>query len=136
MDQKQYRVTEVAKVLHRFIKADLSEDISLAMIGRQFPGISHEQLLDALVVCMDEAALDRERSEEMLASAKETMAGYTALLALVSIWRSQSDEQRRAITRTSSELAGALNDIEIDLTESHRQVGWALLANLMSRKPH
>ncbi len=136
MDQKQYRVTEVAKILHRFIKADLPEDLSLAMIGRQFPGISRGQLLDALVVCKDEAVLDRERSEEMLASMRETMAGYTALLALVSIWRSQSDEQRRAISRTSSELAGALNDLKIDLIEAHTQAGWGLLANLMSRKPH
>ena len=79
MDQKQYRVSEVAKVLHRFIKADLPEDLSLAMIGQEFPGISREQILEALVVCNDEAVLERERSEAMLASMRETAAGYCAL---------------------------------------------------------
>ena len=136
MGQNPYSVSEVAKVLHRFIKADLSEDLSLTMIGQEFPGISREQILEALAVCKDEVVLERERSEAMLANMRETAAGYGALLALVSIWRSQSDEQRRAIGRTSSELVGALNELEIDLTEAHRQEGWALLGNHTRSKPH
>ena len=136
MGQKQYSVSEVAKVLHRFIKADLPDDLSLTMIGKEFPGISREQIREALVVCKDEMVLERERSEAMLASMRETAAGYGALLALVAIWRAQSDEQRCAIGRASSELVGALNDLEIDLSEAQRQEGWALLANHTSRRPH
>ena len=136
MGQKHYRVTEVARTLARFIKADLSEDVSLAMIGQEFPGISHEQLLHALAVCKDEAVLERERSEEMLASMRETATGYGALLALVAIWRSLSDEQQRAIGQASSKLAGALNKLQIDSKEAQRQEGWGMLASLMDRKPH
>ena len=40
MRQSQHRATEVAKTLSRFIKADLAEDLSLAMIKRKFPGMS------------------------------------------------------------------------------------------------
>ncbi len=136
MGQKQYSVREVAKVLHRFIKADLSEDLSLTIIGQEFPDISREQVLEALVVCKDEVVLERERAEAMLASMRETTAGYGALLALVSIWRSQSDEQRRAIGRISAKLVAALNELELDLTDGHRREGWTLLPNHARRKPH
>jgi hypothetical protein len=40
MGQSQHRATEVAETLSRFIKADLAENLSLAMLHRKFPGIS------------------------------------------------------------------------------------------------
>ena len=136
MGQKQYRVTEVAEMLGRFIKADLDEGLSRIMIGQQFPGISHEQLLHALAVCRDEAVLERERSEEMLASMRETAAGYAVLLRLVGIWRSQSDEQRRVIAQANSEFACAFDKLQIDLRGAQTQERWKLVANPSSRKPH
>ena len=92
MGQTQHRATEVAKTLSRFIKADLAEDLSLAMINRKFPGISREDLLGVLAICQDEAALEYERSQELLASMRETTAGCAALFSLLDLWRSQSDE--------------------------------------------
>ena len=44
MRQTQYRATEVAKTLGRYIKADLTEGLSLALINRKFPGMTREEL--------------------------------------------------------------------------------------------
>ena len=62
MGQTQYRATEVAKTLSRFIKADLAEGLSLTLINRKFPGMSREELLRVLAICKDEATLEYERS--------------------------------------------------------------------------
>ena len=50
------------------------------MISREFPGISREELLRGLALCEDEVALEYERSQELLASMRQTTAGYAALL--------------------------------------------------------
>jgi hypothetical protein len=60
--QTQHRATEAAETLSRFIKADLAEDLSLAMINREFPGISREDLLRVFAICQDEAVLERART--------------------------------------------------------------------------
>jgi len=39
MGQPQHRVTEVAKTLSRYIKANLAEDLLLEIIGGDFPGV-------------------------------------------------------------------------------------------------
>jgi len=133
MRQSQHRATEVAKTLSRFIKADLAEDLSLSMINRKFPGLSGEELLRVLAICQDEATLEYERSQELLASMRETTAGYVALLALVDLWRSQSEEHRRMIGRISSELANTLDKLQAQWADSSRYEGWKLLANLTSQ---
>ena len=98
MGQTQYRSTEVAKTLSRFIKADLADDLALALINNKFPGMSREELLRVFGICQDKATIEYERSQEVLASMRETTTGYAALFALVDLWRSQSEAQRRAIS--------------------------------------
>ena len=83
MGQTQYRATEVAKALGRYIKADLAEGLSLDLINRNFPGITREELSRVLAICKDEATLEYERAQEMLMSMRETTAGYAALFALI-----------------------------------------------------
>jgi len=132
MGQAQHRATEVAATLSRFIKADLAEGLSLAMINREFPGISREDLLRVFAICQDEVVLEFERSQELLANMRETTAGYAALIALVDLWRSHSDEQRRLIRDASSELANTLDQLNQHLAATSRYKGWELLANLVS----
>jgi hypothetical protein len=132
MGQTQHRATEVAETLSRFIKADLAEDLSLAMINREFPGISHEDLLRVFAICQDEAVLEYERSQELLANMRQTTAGYAALFTLVDLWRSHSEEQRRLISDASSELADTLDQLNEYLAVSSRDKGWELLAKLVS----
>ena len=132
MGQTHYRPTEVAETLGKFIKADLAEDLSLAMIHRKFPGISREELLRVFVICQDDAVLEYERSQELLANMRETTLGYAALFALVDLWRSHSEEQRRLIRDASPELADALDQLNQHLAASPRDKGWELLANLVS----
>ena len=132
MGQAHYRATEVAETLSRFIKADLAEDLSLAMIHREFPGLSSEELLRVFAICQDEAVLEYERSQELLANMRETTAGYAALFALVDLWRSHSEEQRRLISDVSSELVDTLDQLNEHLAASSRDKGWELLANLVS----
>ena len=135
MGQTQYRSTEVAKTLSRFIKADLADDLALALINNKFPGMSREELLRVFGICQDEAALEYERSQEVLASMRETTTGYAALFALVDLWRSQSEEQRRAISDASFELAETLNRLQAQLATTSTQKGAQLLANLYSQRP-
>jgi hypothetical protein len=130
MGQTHHRATEVAETLSRFIKADLAEDLSLAMIRRKFPGLTREELLRVFAICQDEAVLEYERSQELLANMRETTAGYAALFALVDLWRSHSEEQRRLIGDASSELATTLDRLNEHLAASSRDKGWELLANL------
>ena len=85
MGQTYYRATEVAETLSKFIKADLAEDLSLAMIRRKFPGLSSKELLRVVAICQDEAVLEYERCQELLASMRETTAGYAALFALADL---------------------------------------------------
>ena len=136
MGQAHCRSTEVAKTLSRFIKADLAEDLSLAMINRKFPGMSREELLRVLATCQDEAVLEFERSQEVLASMRETTAGYAALFSLLDLWRSHSEEQRRVISDASSELANTLDKLQAQLAASSRHKSWELLANVTSQGPH
>jgi len=63
---------------------------------------------------------------------RETTAGYAALIALVDLWRSHSDEQRRLIRDASSELANTLDQLNQHLAATSRYKGWELLANLVS----
>jgi hypothetical protein len=130
MGQTQYRATEVAKTLGRFIKADLAEGLSLALIHRKFPGMSRDELLRVLDLCKDEATLEYERAQELLASMRETTAGYAALSALVDLWRSHSEEQRCVISEASFELAETLDKLEAQLAGASTQKGSELLANL------
>ena len=109
MGQTQYRATEVAETLGRYIKADLAEGLSLALINRKFPGMTRDELSRVLAICKDEATLEYERAQEMLVSMRETTAGYAALFALVDLWRSQSEEVRSAIGQASAEFAEVLN---------------------------
>src|ERR1700730_5789713 len=135
MGQAQYRSTEVAKTLSRFIKADLADDLALALINNKFPGMSREELLRVFGICQDEAALEYEHSQEVLASIWDTTTGYAALLALVDLWRSQSEAQRRAISDASFELAETLNRLQAQLATASTQKGSQLLANLYSQRP-
>jgi len=130
MGQAHYRATEVAKTLGRFIKADLAEGLALALIHRKFPGMSRDELLRVLDLCRDEVTLEYERSQELLASMQETTAGYAALFALVDLWRSHSDEERRAVSDTSFELAETLDRLHAQLAAASTQKGSELLANL------
>ena len=132
MGQSQHRATEVAETLSRFIKADLAEDLSLTMIHRKFPGLSREELLRVFAICQDDAVLEYERSQELLANLRETTVGYAALFALVDLWRSHSEEQRRLISDASSELADTLDQLSEHLAASSREKGWDQLANLVS----
>ena len=136
MGPTQHRATEVAKTLSRFIKADLAEDLSLTMINRKFPGMSREEVLRVLGICKDEATLEYERSQELLASMRETTTGYAVLFALVDLWSSHSEEQRRSIGLASSELATTLDKLQAQLAVSSRHKGWELLANFTSQRPH
>ena len=131
MGQTQYRATEVAKTLGRYIKADLAEGLSLALINRKFPGMTREELSRVLAICKDEATLDYERAQEMLVSMRETTAGYAALFALVDLWRSQSEEVRSAIDQASPEFAEVLNRLQAQLAAASAQKGSELLANLL-----
>jgi hypothetical protein len=132
MANTHYRATEVAETLSRFIKADLAEDLSLAMIRRKFPGLSRGELLRVFAICRDEVVLEYERSQELLASMRETTAGYAALFALANLWRSHSEEQRRLISDASSQLADTLDQLNERLVASSRDKGWELLAKLVS----
>lgn len=132
MGQSQHRATEVAETLSSFIKADLAEDLSLAMLHRKFPGLSREELLRVFAICQDEAVLEYERSQELLANMRETTAGYAALFALLDLWRSHSEQQRRLIGDASSELADTLDQLNQHLAAASRDKGWELLANLVS----
>lgn len=132
MGQTHYRAIEVAETLSRFIKADLADDLSLAMLHRKFPGLSTEELLRVFALCQDEAVLEYERSQELLANMRETTVGYAALFALVDLWRSHSEEQRRLISDASSGLADTLDQLSEHLAASSRDKGWELLANLVS----
>jgi hypothetical protein len=131
LGQTQYRATEVAKTLGRYIKADLAEGLSLALINRKFPGMTREELSRVLAICKDEATLDYERAQEMLVSMRETTAGYAALFALVDLWRSQSEEVRSAIDHASPEFAEVLNRLQTQLAAAPAQKGSELLANLL-----
>ena len=124
----------MAKTLSRFIKADLAEGLSLALIHRKFPGMSRDELLRVFDICKDEATLEYERAQEVLASMRETTAGYAALFALVDLWRSQSEEQRRLISEASFELAETLDRLQAQLTDLSSQKGAELLANFQRRK--
>jgi len=131
MGQTQYRATEVAKTLGRYIKADLTEGLSLALINRKFPGMTREELSRVLAICKDEATLDYERAQEMLVSMRETTAGYAVLFALIDLWRSQSEEVRSAIGEASAEFAEVLNRLQAQLAAASAQKGSELLANLL-----
>jgi hypothetical protein len=131
MGQTQYRATEVAKALGRYIKADLAEGLSLDLINRNFPGITREELSRVLAICKDEATLEYERAQEMLMSMRETTAGYAALFALIELWRSQSEDVRSAIGEASAEFAEVLNRLQAQLAAAPTQKGSELLANLM-----
>ena len=102
------------------------------MIHRKFPGLSREELLRVFAICQDDAVLEYERSQELLANMRETTVGYAALFALVDLWRSHSEEQRRLISDASSELADTLDQLSEHLAASSREKGWDLLANLVS----
>ena len=115
MAQAQYRATEVAKTLSQFIKADLAEGLSLALIHRKFPGMSRDALLGVLEICKDEATLEYERSQELSASMRQTTVGCAALFALVCLWRLQSEEQRRQISDVSFALAESLERLQAQL---------------------
>ena len=118
MGQTQYRATEVAKTLGRYIKADLAEGLSLDLINRKFPGMTREELSRVLAICKDEATLEYERAQEMLMSMRETTAGYAALFALIDLWRSQSEEVRSAIGQASAEFADVLNRLQAQLASA------------------
>ncbi len=133
MGQARHRATEVAKTLSRFIKADLAEGLSLALIDRKFPGMTRDEILRVLDICKDEATLEYERSQEVLASMRETTAGYAALFALLDLWRAQSEEQRQLISDASFELAETLERLETQFAEASRYMGPELLANLHRR---
>ncbi len=133
MGQARHRATEVAKTLSRFIKADLAEGLSLALIHRKFPGMTRDEILRVLDICKDEATLEYERSQEVLASMRETTAGYAALFALLDLWRAQSEEQRQLISDASFELAETLERLETQFAEASRYMGPELLANLHRR---
>jgi hypothetical protein len=133
MGQTQYRATEVAKALGRYIKADLAEGLSLDLINRNFPGITREELSRVLAICKDEATLEYERAQEMLMSMRETTAGNAALFALIDLWRSQSEEVRYAIGQASAEFAEVLNRLQAQLAAAPAQKGSELLANLLPR---
>ena len=132
MGQTHYRAIEVAEALSKFIKADLADDLSLAMIRRKFPGLSSEELLRVCAICQDEAVLEYERSQELLASMRDTTFGYAALFALLDLWRSHSEEQRRLISDASPALADALDQLNEQVAASSRDKSWELLANLVS----
>ena len=134
MGQTQHRATEVAKTLSRFIKADLAEGLSLALIHRKFPGMTRDAILRVLDICKDEAMLEYERSQEVLATMQETTAGYAALFALLDLWRSQSEGQRRRISEASFELAETLDRLETQFAEASRYAGAELLANIHRQK--
>lgn len=136
MGESQYRATEVAKALSRYIKAHLPEELALAMINREFPGLTREELSRVLAICQDEALLDYERSQDLLASMRETTAGCAALFALVELWRSHSEDQRSMIRHASSELANTLDRFQAHLAASARHTGWHLVANFTRRSPH
>jgi len=131
MGQTQHRATEVAQTLGRYIKADLAEGLSLDLINRSFPGITREELSRVLAICKDEATLEYERTQEMLASMRETTMGYAALFALIDLWRSQSEEVRSAIGEASAEFAEVLNRLQAQLSAAPAQKGSELLANLL-----
>ena len=131
MGQTQYRATEVAKALGRYIKADLAEGLSLDLINRNFPGMTREKLSRVLAICKDEATLEYECAQEMLMSMRETTAGYAALFALIDLWRSQSEEVRSAIGQASAEFADVLNRLQAQLASAPAQMGSELLANLL-----
>ena len=134
MGHSQHRATEVAKTLSRFIKADLAEGLSLALIHRKFPGMTRDEILHVLDICKDEATLEYERSQEVLATMQETTAGYAALFALLDLWRAQSEEQRHLISDASFELAETLDRLETQFAESSRCEAAELLANIHRRK--
>jgi hypothetical protein len=134
MGQAQYRATEVAKTLSRFIKADLAEGLSLALIHRKFPGMTRDEILHVLDICKDEATLEYERSQEVLATMQETTAGYAALFALLDLLRAQSEEQRRLISDASFELTETLDRLETQFAEASRYEGAELLANIHRQK--
>ena len=131
MGQTQYRATEVAKTLGRYIKADLAEGLSLDLINRNFPGMTREELSRVLAICKDEATLEYERAQEMLMSMRETTAGYAALCSLIDLWRSQSEEVRSAIGEAIAEFADVLNRLQAQLASAPAQMGSELLANLL-----
>ena len=130
MGLPQHRATEVAKTLSLFIKADLAEGLSLPLIHRKFPGMSRDELRRVLDICKDEATLEYERTQEMLASMGEMTAGFAALFALLDLWRSHSEEQRRAITDASPQLAKMLDRLQAQLAAAPTQEGSELLASL------
>ena len=134
MAYTQHRATEVAKTLSRFIKADLAEGLSFALLHRKFPGMTRDEILHVLDICKDEATLEYERAQEVLASMRETTAGYAALFGLLDLWRSQSEEQRRLIKEASFELTETLDRLETQFAESPKHPGAELLANLHRRK--
>ncbi len=130
MGHTQHRAIEVAKILSRFIKADLAEGLSLALIRRKFPGMTGDEILHILDICKDEATLEYERAQEVLASMRETTAGYAALFALLDLWRTQSEEQRHLIKEASFEVAETFDRLETQFAESSRYEGAELLANV------
>jgi hypothetical protein len=94
--------------------------------------MSQDELLHVLAICKDEAALEYERAQELLASMRETTAGYAALFALMDLWRSQSEVQRRLISDASFELAETLDRLKAQLEVSSRHAGAELLAHIIA----
>ncbi len=74
--------------------------------------------------------LEYERTQEILTSMGEMTAGFAALLALLDLWRSHSEEQRRAISDASSQLAETLDRLQAHLAAAPTQEGSELLASL------
>jgi hypothetical protein len=137
MARTRCRATEVAKTLSRFIRADLADDLSLEIIGRKFLGLTERELRRAPDLCRDEVALEYERSQELLTSQRQMTAGCAALLALMELWRSQSDEQRHAVSAASPEFACALDHLQRGVVAAlSRSEGGTMLAKLTSRAPH
>ena len=130
-----HRTTEVANTLSTFIKADLAEELSLALIHRKFPGLTREELLRVLDICKDEATLEFERSQEVSASMQQTASGYAALFALLDLWRSQSEAQRRLISEASFDLAETLDSLERQFTKPSSYAG-AKLPAYLRRQQH
>ena len=96
--------------------------------------MSRDELLRVFDICKDEATLEYERAQEVLASMRQTTAGYAALFALVDLWRSQSEGQRRLISEASFEVGETLDRLQAQLTDLPSQKGAELLTNFQRRK--
>ena len=63
---------------------------------------------------------------------RDTTFGYAALFALLDLWSSHSEQQRRLISDASPALADALDQLNEHVAASSRDKSWELLANLVS----